>query len=105
MTRLHMRLADAVLGMACTMSVPAADARYRPGLTPDEQVAFLAEMRVMPGSVQGIAQGVADSDRAAIARSCRRVRQAHGVRHAAGHRGRVAAGLRGDRRAHAPDVR
>ena len=38
MTRLHMRLADAVLGMACTMSVPAADARYRPGLTPDEQV-------------------------------------------------------------------
>lgn len=113
MTRLHMRLANAVLGMACTMSVPAADARCRPGLTPDEQVAFLAEMRVMPGSVQGdaqgiaqgIAQGVADSDRAAIARSCRRVRQAHGVRHAAGHRGRVAAGLRGNRRAHAPDVR
>jgi hypothetical protein len=63
-----MRFAVAALGMACAMSVPAADARHRLGLTPDEQVAFLAEMRVMLGSVQGIDQGIADGDRAAIAR-------------------------------------
>jgi len=63
-----MRASVAALGTACAMSVPAADARFRLGLSQDEQAAFLSEMRVMLGSVQGIVQGIADSDRAAIAR-------------------------------------
>jgi cytochrome c556 len=48
-----------------------ADARFNLRLTPAEQSQFLAEMRVMLGSVQGIVQGIAESDREAIANFAR----------------------------------
>jgi len=49
----------------------AADRRFNLRLTPSEQADFLAEMRVMLGSVQGIVQGMAESDRDAIAKFAR----------------------------------
>jgi Cytochrome C' len=48
-----------------------ADHRVSLRLAPTEQVEFLAEMRVMLASVQGIVQGIAASDRDAIARFAR----------------------------------
>jgi len=49
----------------------AEDARFNLRLTPAEQAEFLAEMRVMLGSVQGIVQGIAESDRDAIEKFAR----------------------------------
>lgn len=48
-----------------------ADGRFNLRLAPAEQTEFLAEMRVMLGSVQGIVQGIAESDREAIAKFAR----------------------------------
>jgi Cytochrome C' len=47
------------------------DHRVSLRLAPTEQAEFLAEMRVMLASVQGIVQGIAASDRDAIARFAR----------------------------------
>jgi hypothetical protein len=47
------------------------DNRIDLNLTPAERAEFLAEMRVMLGSVQGVVQGIAEVDREAIARSAR----------------------------------
>lgn len=47
------------------------DARFNLRLSPAEQSQFLAEMRVMLGSVQGIVQGIAESDREVIAKFAR----------------------------------
>ena len=49
----------------------AEDLRTELRLTPAERAEFLAEMRVMLGSVQGIVQGIAEGDREAIARFAR----------------------------------
>jgi len=61
--------------LAALAQAPAAsgaeDARFNLRLTPSEQADFLAEMRVMLGSVQGIVQGIAESDREAIAKFAR----------------------------------
>lgn len=56
------------MSLACSTSAAEPESRIRLRLTPDEQTAFLSEMRVMLGSVQGIVQGIADSDRETIAR-------------------------------------
>jgi hypothetical protein len=63
-------------------AVGAANAAYAPpltldnridlGLTPDEQTEFLAEMRVMLASIQGILQGIGENDREHIAEAARR---------------------------------
>jgi len=51
----------------------AADiAERRLGMTPDEQTEFLAEMRVMLASIQGILQGIGENDRERIAEAARR---------------------------------
>ncbi len=58
--------------LAAAADVPApVEARFNLRLTPAEQSQFLAEMRVMLGSVQGIVQGIAESDREAIAKFAR----------------------------------
>ena len=66
-------LAWTLLAAAQAVSAPPAtqDGRYNLGLTRAEQTAFLAEMRVMLGSVQGVVQGIAESDREAIERFAR----------------------------------
>lgn len=48
-----------------------ADARIDLKLTPEERVEFLAEMRHMLGSIQGIMQGIGESDRSRIAAAAR----------------------------------
>jgi len=59
--------------LAVQAQAPArpADARFNLRLTLAEQTEFLAEMQVMLGSVQGIVQGIAESDREAIANFAR----------------------------------
>lgn len=47
------------------------DTRINLKLTPEERVEFLAEMRQMLASVQGILQGIGESDRHKIAESAR----------------------------------
>lgn len=47
------------------------DTRINLGLTPEERAEFLAEMRVMLSSVQGILQGIGASDRDRIAEAAR----------------------------------
>lgn len=47
------------------------DSRIDLKLTPEERVEFLAEMRHMLGSIQGIMQGIGESDRARIAAAAR----------------------------------
>ncbi len=49
----------------------AADNRINLAFTPLEQADFLAEMRTMLVSVQGIMQGIGESDRTRIAESAR----------------------------------
>ena len=60
----------AVLAQAPALQA-VEDGRFNLRLTPAEQADFLAEMRVMLGSVQGVVQGIAESDRAAIEKSAR----------------------------------
>jgi len=57
----------------CTEPTQAqpVDHRIDLRLSRTEQAEFLAEMRVMLGSVQGVVQGIAESDRPAIARFAR----------------------------------
>ena len=52
-------------------SVQPADARIDLKLTDTERAEFLAEMRQMLASIQGIMQGMGDSDRNKIAESAR----------------------------------
>jgi hypothetical protein len=47
--------------------VQDTDQRFNLGMTTQEQALFLAEMRHMLGSVQGVVQGIAKQDRQAIA--------------------------------------
>lgn len=47
------------------------DSRINLKLTPEEQAEFLAEMRQMLGSVQGIMRGIGTADRQLIAESAR----------------------------------
>lgn len=47
------------------------DNRIKLNLSPDERAEFLAEMQKMLGSVQGIMQGIGDSDRDLIAGAAR----------------------------------
>lgn len=58
-------LASNVLGAEAT------DGRMDLGLTPEERVEFLAEMRQMLASVQGILQGIGTEDRNRIAAAAR----------------------------------
>ncbi|MFP4638863.1 MAG: hypothetical protein ACLFMY_00305 [Guyparkeria sp.] len=44
-----------------------ADSRIDLGFTPEEKATFLADMRMMLGSVQGILRGISEEDREAIA--------------------------------------
>lgn len=55
------------------MPPPSAqiDSRISLHMTPEERVEFLASMRVMLGSVQGILRGIATDDRALIERSAK----------------------------------
>jgi hypothetical protein len=61
------------LGVLASGAEPPAspDMRVDLRLTPGEQAEFLAGMRTMLGSVQGIVQGIGESDREAIARLAR----------------------------------
>jgi hypothetical protein len=47
------------------------DNRINLGLTPEERAEFLAEMRVMLSSIQGILQGIGEDDRDRIAEAAR----------------------------------
>lgn len=47
------------------------DHRINLKLTPEERVEFLAEMRNMLGSIQGVMQGIGDADRERIAAAAR----------------------------------
>lgn len=64
------------LACACLLSsavgAQPADPRMDLGLTPEERAEFLAEMRQMLASIQGILQGIGTEDRDRIAESARR---------------------------------
>jgi cytochrome c556 len=68
-----MLAAAASLGAQAQSNPPGVqiDGRFNLRFTAAEQSEFLAEMRVMLGTVQGIVQGIAASDRDAIARFAR----------------------------------
>jgi cytochrome c556 len=51
--------------------VPTVDNRIDLGLTAEERTEFLAEMRVMLASIQGILQGIGENDRERIAEAAR----------------------------------
>lgn len=53
------------------LGAEATDGRMDLGLTPEERVEFLAEMRQMLASVQGILQGIGTEDRNRIAAAAR----------------------------------
>jgi len=53
-------------------TVPSIDNRVELGLTVEERAEFLAEMRVMLASIQGILQGIGENDRDRIADAARR---------------------------------
>jgi cytochrome c556 len=63
--------------LACTASraaehqTPSLDNRIDLGLTAGERTEFLAEMRVMLASIQGILQGIGENDRERIAEAAR----------------------------------
>jgi hypothetical protein len=61
--------------LACTTShadgVRPADARINLNLTPEERAVFLADMRNMLASIQGVMQGIGESDRERIAAAAR----------------------------------
>lgn len=75
LNRLSPGLAAVVLGVCSVASSGEPptnmDPRINLGFTPQEQSEFLAEMRTMLASVQGIVQGIGQSDREAIARFAR----------------------------------
>lgn len=50
---------------------PGLDNRVDLGLTAEERVEFLAEMRIMLASIQGILQGIGEGDRERIAEAAR----------------------------------
>lgn len=50
---------------------PDGDRRHRLGMTPEERVEFLAEMRQMLTSIQGIIAGIGSEDRERIAEAAR----------------------------------
>ena len=58
------------LTLFCT-AADAADGRYNLKLTPQERAVFLADMRKMLASVQGVMQGIGESDRVRIAAAAR----------------------------------
>jgi len=47
------------------------DSRVDLGFTPEEKATFLADMRVMLGSIQGILRGISEEDRDAIVEAAR----------------------------------
>lgn len=53
------------------LGAEATDGRMDLGLTPEERVEFLAEMRQMLASVQGLLQGIGTEDRTRIAAAAR----------------------------------
>jgi hypothetical protein len=55
----------------CAAENHPADARIHLKLTPEERVEFLAEMRQMLASIQGVMQGIGESDRERIAAAAR----------------------------------
>lgn len=64
----------ALLAAACTVNAQeplTLDNRTDLGLTAEERVEFLAEMRVMLASIQGILQGIGEGDRERIAEAAR----------------------------------
>ncbi len=71
------RAAGLALGILVSTAAPAGgvegeDPRVRLGFTEAEQAVFLADMRDMLGSVQGIMQGIAEEDRELIAEAAKR---------------------------------
>ena len=64
-----------VIAFACTTAAASgdqpADSRVDLKLTPEERAVFLADMRNMLASVQGIMQGIGESDREWIAAAAR----------------------------------
>lgn len=52
-------------------AAPVEDTRTRLGLTPAERAEFLAEMREMLASIEGIVSGIATADRERIAAAAR----------------------------------
>jgi cytochrome c556 len=66
----------ALLAAACAINaqeslLQTVDNRTDLGLTAEERVVFLAEMRVMLASIQGILQGIGEGDRERIAEAAR----------------------------------
>ncbi len=66
----------ALLAAACAVDAreplpQTVDNRTDLGLTAEERVEFLAEMRVMLASIQGILQGIGEGDRERIAEAAR----------------------------------
>jgi hypothetical protein len=63
------------LAVACAIAhadgSPPADARIDLKFTPEERAVFLADMRSMLASIQGIMQGIGESDRERIAAAAR----------------------------------
>lgn len=62
----------AAIAFTLAMSVSRAeplDGRHSFGLSEAERVGFLAEMRRMPASIQGIVAGIGSEDRGAIAQA------------------------------------
>ena len=61
--------------LACTTAhadgVRPADTRINLNLTPEERAVFLADMRSMLASIQGVMQGIGESDRERIAAAAR----------------------------------
>jgi len=62
---------SALLLGATAAPVFAEDGRYNLGLTADEKVQFLSEMRQMLSSIQGVLAGIAEEDREAIKQAAR----------------------------------
>ena len=64
-----------VIAFACTTAAASgdqpADSRVDLKLTPEERAVFLADMRNMLASIQGIMQGIGDADRERIAAAAR----------------------------------
>ena len=55
-----------------SMAGEPADSRVDLGFTPEEKATFLADMRVMLGSVQQIMRGISEGDREAIVEAAKR---------------------------------
>ncbi|MFW6020962.1 MAG: hypothetical protein ACOCPR_02610 [Guyparkeria sp.] len=57
--------------MADEPAASGGDSRVDLGFTPEEKATFLADMRLMLGSVQGILRGISEEDREAIAQAAK----------------------------------